>query len=174
MENAVNLVAETAVAAPGVEWGLMLALCGAMIAVILGGLGSSLGIRRAGQKAAGVLAEKPHLFGSLVVLTALPGSQGIYGLLIAILILSKIGAMSGELVSLTVQNGWTFFIAGSIVGILGLVTAELQSRVVAASIGALARDESVSGGAIILSVLVETYAIFGLLIAIFIWLAALA
>ncbi len=173
MENAVNVIAETAVAAPAVNWGLWLALLGALIAVVLGGLGSSLGIRRAGQKAAGVLAEKPHLFGSLVVLTALPGSQGIYGLLIAILILSKIGAMSGEFVEISVQSGWNFVLAGVIVGSLGLSSAVLQSKVVAASVGALARDESVSGGAIILSVLIETYAIFGLLISIFIWLAAL-
>ena len=173
MENAVNMVAETAVNAPVVDWGLMLALLGALIAVVLGGLGSSLGIRLAGQKAAGVLAEKPHLFGSLVVLTALPGSQGIYGLLIAILILSKIGAMSGSFVEISVQSGWNFVIAGVIVGVLGLSSALLQSKVVASAIGALARDESVSGGAIILSVLIETYAIFGLLISIFIWLAAL-
>jgi V/A-type H+-transporting ATPase subunit K len=173
MENAVNMVAEAAVAVPAVNWGLMLSLLGALIAVVLGGLGSSLGIRIAGQKAAGVLAEKPHLFGSLVVLTALPGSQGIYGLLIAILILSKIGAMAGKFVEISVQSGWNFVIAGLIVGVLGFSSALLQGKVVASAIGALARDESVSGGAIILSVLVETYAIFGLLIAIFIWLAAL-
>ena len=171
MENVATTAIETA---SGMNWGLTLAFLGALVAVVLGGLGSSLGIRTAGQKSAGVLAEKPNLFGSLVVLTALPGSQGIYGLLIAIMILSSIGAMSGELVELTVQNGWNFFIAGTIIGILGLASAVLQSKVVASAVGALARDESVSGGAIILSVLIETYAIFGLLISIFITLAALA
>lgn len=170
MENEIA----TTIAASGMNWGLTLAFLGALIAVVLGGLGSSLGIRTAGQKAAGVLAEKPNLFGSLVVLTALPGSQGIYGLLIAIMILSSIGAMSGELVELSIQNGTNFLIAGTIIGILGLASAALQAKVVASAIGALARDESVAGGAIILSVLIETYAIFGLLIAIFITLAGLA
>jgi V/A-type H+-transporting ATPase subunit K len=75
---------------------------------------------------------------------------------------------------LTVQNGINFLIAGTIIGILGMASAALQAKVVASAIGALARDESVAGGAIILSVLIETYAIFGLLISIFITLAALA
>ena len=171
MENVTTTAIETAA---GINWGLTLSFLGALIAVVLGGLGSSLGIRTAGQKAAGVLAEKPNLFGSLIVLTALPGSQGIYGLLIAIMILSSIGAMSGELIELTTQNGMNFLLAGTIIGILGLASAALQGKVVASALGALARNESVAGGAIILSVLIETYAIFGLLIAIFISLAALA
>ncbi len=170
MGETTNVAIETA---SNVNWGLMLAFLGAFVAVVLGGLGSSLGIRTAGQKAAGVLAEKPNLFGSLVVLTALPGSQGIYGLLIAIMILSGIGAMSGEIVELSFQAGLNYLLAGTIIGLLGLITAILQSKVVASAIGALARDESVAGGAIILSVLIETYAIFGLLISIFITLAAL-
>jgi V/A-type H+-transporting ATPase subunit K len=170
MDNVATTAIETA---SGINWGLTLSFLGALIAVVLGGLGSSLGIRTAGQKAAGVLAEKPNLFGSLVVLTALPGSQGIYGLLIAIMILSGIGVMGGEIIELTVQNGINFLLAGTIIGILGLASAALQSKVVAAAMGALARDESVAGGAIILSVLIETYAIFGLLIAIFITLSGL-
>jgi len=170
MENAVPVAVE---AAASFNWGLTFSILGALVAVCLGGLGSSLGIKNAGQKAAGVLAEKPNLFGSLIVLTALPGSQGIYGLLIAIMILSNIGVMGGEVAALSTTTGVAFLIAGTIIGVLGLVSAVAQSRVVAASMGALARDESVTGGAIILSVLIETYAIFGLLIAIFITLAAM-
>ncbi len=171
MENVTTTALETA---SSINWGLTLSSLGALIAVVLGGLGSSLGIRTAGQKAAGVLAEKPNLFGSLIVLTALPGSQGIYGLLIAIMILSNTGVMGGELVEMTTQNGLNFLLAGTTIGLLGLASAALQSKVVASAMGALARDESVAGGAIILSVLIETYAIFGLLIAIFITLSALA
>lgn len=170
MENVATTAIETA---SSINWGLTLSSLGALLAVVLGGLGSSLGIRTAGQKAAGVLAEKPNLFGTLIVLTALPGSQGIYGLLIAIMILSNTGVMGGEIVEMTTQSGLNFLLAGITIGLLGLASAALQSKVVASAIGALARDESVAGGAIILSVLIETYAIFGLLIAIFLTLAAL-
>lgn len=167
MENTTTL-------ATSIDWGLILSLLGALTAVVLAGIGSSLGIRTAGQKAAGVLAEKPNMFGSLVTMVVLPGSQGIYGLLIAIMILNKIGAMSGQLVDLTVGNGLSFLIAGLIIGLLGLISAIYQSKVVAASIGGLAKDESIFGGAITMSVLIETYAIFGLLISIFVVNSALA
>jgi V/A-type H+-transporting ATPase subunit K len=167
MENTITTL-------PSVEWGLILSLLGALSAVVLAGVGSSLGIKTAGQKAAGVLAEKPNMFGSLVTMVVLPGSQGIYGLLIAIMILNKIGAMSGNLVDLTLSNGLSFLIAGVIIGILGLISAIFQAKVVAAAIGGLAKDESIFGGAITMSVLIETYAIFGLLIAIFVVNSALA
>ena len=158
----------TTTIATSIDWGLILSLLGAFSAVVLAGIGSSLGIKTAGQKAAGVLAEKPNMFGSLVTMVVLPGSQGIYGLLIAIMILNKIGAMAGNIVDLTIGSGLAFLISGVIIGILGLVTAIYQAKVVAASIAGLAKDESIFGGAITMSVLIETYAIFGLLIAIFI------
>jgi V/A-type H+-transporting ATPase subunit K len=84
------------------------------------------------------------------------------------MILNKIGAMSGNIVELTTGNGLAFLISGVIIGLLGLVTAIYQAKVVAASIAGLAKDESIFGGAITMSVLIETYAIFGLLISIFI------
>ena len=151
--------------------GFTLAFIGALAAVVMGGYASSTGIKVAGQKAAGVMAEKPSLFGTLIVLCALPGSQGIYGLLIAIMILLQIGVVGGEagmeyLVSF--QSGLGLLIAGLIMGALAIVSAKSQSKVVAASIGALAREESISTGAIVISALAETYAIFGLLIALFI------
>ena len=59
------------------------------MAALLGGVGSCIGIGAAASKGAGVLAEKPSLFGKILILSALPGSQGVYGLLIAIFILSS-------------------------------------------------------------------------------------
>ncbi len=154
-------------------WGPVLAILGAFLAVFLGGLGSSMGIRTAGQKGAGVLAEKPDLFGSILVLTILPGSQGIYGLLVAIIILLQAGMLGGgEALNVTVGAGIAFLLAGLIMGISGLSSALLQAKVVASSIGAVAKESSISGKAIILSAMIETYAIFGMLIAIFVAIAA--
>ncbi len=154
------------------QWGPVLAILGAFIALALGGIGSSLAISKAGQKAAGVLAEKPNLFGTLLVLTALPGSQGIYGLLIAIFTLAQTGMLGGGSADVSLLAGVMYLIAGIVMGVLGLTSAILQGKVVAASVGAVARDGSVGGKAIAMSVIIETYAIFGLLVAIFISLAA--
>lgn len=150
-----------------IDWGLTLTALGALVSVVMAGLGSSIACAKAGQKAAGVLAEKPHTLGKLIPLVALPGSQGIYGFLVAFLILFNIGALSGEIKTLTVQNGVTFLIAGTIMACLGYASAVLQARSVCAGIGGLAKDESVATGAIIMAAVVETYAIFGFLVALF-------
>ncbi len=63
--------------------GLYLAILGAAVAVGFAGAGSSIGIGNVGQSAAGVLSEEPKKFGNLLILVALPGTQGIYGFVIA-------------------------------------------------------------------------------------------
>ena len=80
--------------------GNTLALLGAAIAA-LAGIGSAKGVGIAGQAAAGVVAEDPKKFGKTLILQALPGTQGIYGLIISFLIMMKIGLLGGEMVDLT-------------------------------------------------------------------------
>lgn len=149
------------------ESGIVLAVIGAAMSAVLGGAGSSIGIGAAGAKGAGVLAEKPNLFGKILILSALPGSQGVYGLLIAIFILSKIGFFAGG-AEITGEAGQQFMWAGILMGLAGLFSGWFQGKVVASGIGAMARDENLTGKAIVLAVVVETYAIFGLLVALLI------
>ena len=76
--------------------GNSLAILGAAIAA-LAGIGSAMGVGIAGQAASGVVAEDPKKFGKTIILQALPGTQGIYGLIIAFLIMVKIGLLSGNI-----------------------------------------------------------------------------
>ncbi len=147
--------------------GVVFAVMGAAFAAVFGGVGSSIGVGLAGSKGSGVLAEKPHLFGKILIMTALPGSQGVYGLLIAIICLLKAGVFTGES-TLAVAEGQKLLWAGILMGFAGLGSGWFQGRIVASGLGALARDDSLMGKAIVLSVIVETYAIFGLLVALLI------
>jgi len=61
--------------------GLALAVLGAAIAAAVAGIGSALGVGIAGQAAAGLVSEDPDKFGKVLLLEALPGTQGIYGFL---------------------------------------------------------------------------------------------
>ena len=61
--------------------GIVYALCGAAIAVLLAGAGSAIGVGIAGQAAAGVVTEDPGKFAKVLILQLLPGTQGLYGLL---------------------------------------------------------------------------------------------
>ena len=73
--------------------GLLIAIIGAAAAAVFGGLGSALGVQMAGKAATGVVSEKPELFGKVLILQALPGTQGIYGFLVAILVLVRLGLL---------------------------------------------------------------------------------
>ncbi|HPE95361.1 MAG TPA: permease, partial [Bacillota bacterium] len=92
------------------ESGTTIAIFGAGICAALAGCGSAVGVMAAGKAAAGVTSEKPDLFGKMLVLQALPGTQGIYGLLVAVLIMFRIG-MFGGAVELTLSQGWQVFFA---------------------------------------------------------------
>ena len=73
--------------------GIVWALLGAAISVALAGIGSAIGVGTAGRAAAGVVTEDPDKFAKVLLLQLLPGTQGIYGLLVAFLALSKVGIL---------------------------------------------------------------------------------
>ena len=75
--------------------GAVYAVIGAALAATLAGIGSSYGVQAAGKAAAGVTSEKPELFSKLFILQLLPATQGIYGLISAIIILIKAGIIGG-------------------------------------------------------------------------------
>ena len=75
--------------------GIVWALLGAALAVGLACCGSAYGVGVAGQAASGVVTEDPGKFAKVLIMQLLPGTQGIYGLLVAFLVLSKIGIMGG-------------------------------------------------------------------------------
>ncbi len=148
------------------EIGIALVFIGAAITAVLGFAGSAIGMGFAGQAAAGVVGEKPNLFGKMLLMQALPGSQGIYGLVGAFLILSFSGVLGAtEALSISTTVGMQYLFAGLPIGIAGLISGIYQGIVAAAGVSLIAKDESNMGRAIVLSVMVETWAIFGVLIS---------
>lgn len=119
-----------------------------------------------GRAAAGVMTEKPELFGKVLILQLLPGTQGIYGLLVAFVTLSRIGIIGGGAVDLTLSQGLLYFVACLPIAIVGLFSAIHQGKTSVASIGMLAKRPDTFGKAMLLPAMVETYAILALLISI--------
>lgn len=145
--------------------GAFIAMMGAALAAGLAGIGSAIGVGTAGQAAAGVTSEDPDKFAKLLVMQLLPGTQGIYGLLIAFIVFVKLNLFGGAIAELTLQEGW-FVFAGCIpIAVVGLLSAMYQAKVSVGGIGLIAKRAEESGKAIIMSVMVETYAIFALLIS---------
>jgi len=156
------------------EIGIALVFIGAAVTAIMGFAGSAIGMGHVGQAAAGVAGEKPQLFGKLLLMQALPGSQGIYGLVGAFLILSFSGILGAESVpAISLSTGLQYLVAGLPIGIAGFASGIYQGLVAASGVSLIARDEANMGRAIVLSVMVETWAIFGVLIS-FILLISIA
>lgn len=143
--------------------GIILAVLGAVIAVVAAGIGSTIAVGIAGQVGAGIISEEPEKFGKVLLLEALPGTQGIYGFLAAIMILQKIGLLGGGAVTLTTGQGWQILLACLPVALAGFATAIFQGRVSVAGMNVVVKQPADSGKAIILAAMVETYAVLGLL-----------
>lgn len=142
-----------------------LALLGVALAAGLAGMGSAKGVGLVGEAAAGMLSEDPTKFGKALILQALPGTQGIYGLITAFLILFKMGILSGTAVELTVAQGAYFLMASLPIAIVGFYSGIKQGKVAAAGISLIAKRPKEVGKAITSAALVETYAIFAVLVS---------
>ena len=147
-----------------VEWGTIFAAAGAAMAAVMAGIGSAIGVGMAGQASAGVVSEDPDRFGSCLLLQLLPGTQGIYGLLIAFVIATKAGLL-GSSVALSATEGLNLFLAAIPIAFGGLLSAIAQGKVACSGINLIAKKPSESGKAMLMTVMVETYAVLSLLIS---------
>ncbi len=145
--------------------GMFFALFGAVLAALLAGIGSAVAVGMAGEAAAGVVTDDPSKFGKVLILQLLPGTQGIYGLLVAFLTLTQIGVLGGT-ADVSLAKGLLYFIACMPIAIVGLWSALRQARASIASIALVAKRPDQAGKAIIFPAMVETYAILALLISI--------
>ena len=113
--------------------GIVYALLGAAIAVLLAGAGSAMGVGIAGQAAAGVVTEDPSKFAKVLIMQLLPGTQGLYGLLVGFITLSKIGILGGGVADVSVQTGLMILAACLPIGIVGLISGVAQGKTAASS-----------------------------------------
>ena len=143
--------------------GTGLAFLGATLAVGLACLGAAKGTGYVGEAGAGLLSEDPSKFSKVLILSVIPGTNGLYGLVIWFVALAQLGVFAGEIPTLTLAQGFTFFAACMPMATAGCVSAIAQGRVAAASVGMLARQEGDWAKGVILCVLVEFFAILSLL-----------
>ena len=146
--------------------GIVLALIGAALAALMAGIGSAVGVGMAGQAAAGVVTEDPQKFSKVLILQLLPGTQGIYGLLIAFITLSQIGILGGNPVDLSFEKGVAYLAACLPMAVVGLWSAIAQAKAAVAGIHMVAKKPEQMGKGMIFAAMVETYAILALLISI--------
>jgi len=141
-----------------------LALLGAALATFMAGIGSAKGVNLVAKASAGLLTEDPSKFGKTLALQALPMTQGIYGFIVAFLILLNMGAIGGN-PSLEVSQGAYYLMASLPIAIVGYYSGIKQGEVAAAGVAVLAKRPNELGKTITSAALVETYAILAALIS---------
>lgn len=155
--------------------GAFIALIGAAIAALLACCGSAMGVGIAGKAAAGVTSEDSDKFSKALLLQLLPGTQGIYGLIVAFIIFLKAGLLGKPevLKTLPISNGVAILAGGLVMGVVGLISAIYQGKLSASAITMVGKKQELLGKGILMTIMVETYAILGLLISFLgIWFSA--
>ena len=141
------------------------AIIGAVLAVILSGMGSAKGVGIAGEAAAGVVSEDPDKFSKALLLQALPATQGIYGFVIGFVIITLKLNLLGTPNELSVASGLAILIGALPVGIVGYFSGIAQGRVSAAAMSIVAKRPEKTTSGMIFAAMVETYAIIALLVS---------
>lgn len=140
--------------------GTILAILGMALAAILPGIGSAKGVGMTGEAAAALTSEQPEKFGKALILQLLPGTQGLYGFIIAFFIFLNIGNAS------VFSEGLRLLGASLPIALTGYFSAISQGRVATAGIQILAKKPEASTKGILYAAMVETYAILGFVISI--------
>ena len=139
-----------------------LAIIGALIAVVLTGIGATIGEWQVAEESLEILGKNPSLAGVLKSITilgiALVESAAIYGLVVALLILFTAGIGAAQAI-----------VAGATIGGVGLFTCLTEAKVVKKALAAIFRNPEAEGeiktNMILFVALVESAAIYALVTA---------
>ena len=143
--------------------GLAIGFLGAGIACALCCAGSARGCGIAGEAGTALLCEDPSAFGKVMILQVIPGTQGLYGLVIWFFAILQMGVFSGTAVGLSVVDGLRVAAACLPMAIGGGISAPAQGRVAATAVNLMAKRPNDWAKGIILCITVEFYAILSLL-----------
>ncbi|MCI8594275.1 MAG: V-type ATP synthase subunit K [Oscillospiraceae bacterium] len=147
--------------------GIPMALLGGALAVGLSCIGSARGVGMVGESAAGLLTEDPSRFAQCLILQILPGTQGLYGFVIAFFVLNKLGFMGGAgPMAVSFGGGLGIFFACLPMAFGGLLSAIAQARVAVSGIGLITKQPKETAKGILMAAMVEFYAILSLLASI--------
>ena len=141
------------------ELNLLLAYMGIAIMLILSGIGSAYGVTIAGNAAIGALKKNDGAFGNFLVLTALPGTQGLYGFAGYFMFQTIFGVLTPDI---SMFQAAAVLAGGLTLGFVGLFSAIRQGQVCANGIAAIGQGHDVFTNTLVLAVFPELYAIVAL------------
>ena len=137
---------------------LFVAYVGIAVMIGLAGVGSALGVTIAGNAALGAM-KKNDKFGNFLVLTAMPGTQGLYGFAGYYMFQNMFPVLTPEITGIQAA---AVLSSGIALGLVGLMSAIRQGQVCANGIVSIGQGYDVMGKTLVLAVFPELYAIVAL------------
>ena len=134
---------------------LIFAYLGVALMVGVSGLASAVATARCGMASVGAMKKNAGAFGSYMILSALPGSQGLYGFVGFFMVKDYIVA------DMPMMTAVAIFGAGLLMAIVTLSSALFQAKVCANGIVSIGNGNDVMGKTLILAAFPELYAILG-------------
>jgi V/A-type H+-transporting ATPase subunit K len=110
----------------------------------------------AGNATVAAMKKNPSIFGSAMILSALPSTQGLYGFAAFFLNLGAVNKLGD---ALTLSQGLAVFAVGLAMGLVGLISAIKQAQIAANGIVEMSNGHNVFGNTLVLAVFPELYAI---------------
>ena len=139
---------------------IILAYLGLGLMIGLAGIGSAIGVSSGGNATIGALKKNPDDFGIFMLLSALPGTQGLYGFAGFFIINTKLSEFVVDgVLTLSIYQGSAIFAAGIALGFVGLMSGIKQGSVCASGIAAIGSGHDIFGKTMVLAVFPELYAI---------------
>lgn len=132
---------------------IVLAYIGMALMMGMAGIGSSYGVSIPANAAVGAMKKNKGAFGSYMVLSALPGTQGLYGFVAFFLMTKFLTA------GITWMQAAAIFGLGLLVGFVCLLSSIRQGQVCANGIAAIGNGHNIMGNTLILAAFPELYAI---------------
>lgn len=123
---------------------LMLALCG---------IGSAYGVTISGNAAVGAMSKNSNAFGSYLVLSAMSGTQGLYGFVGYFMVKPLL------VETISMFQAYAILGGGIALGAVGLFSALRQGKICANGITAIGNGHDVFGKTVVLAAFPELYAI---------------
>ena len=133
------------------------------LAVGLCCVGSAKGTGIVGEAATGLLSEAPEHFSKCLILQVLPGTQGLYGLVVWFFALMQMGVFGGDPTTLSIVDGLRVACACIPMATGCAISSPAQGRVAACAVNLMAKRPDDWAKGIILCITVEFYAILSLL-----------
>ncbi len=148
---------------------LFLAYTGLAVMLALSCIGSAYGVTMGGNATVAALKKNPDMFGSSMILCALPSTQGLYGFAAFFLINSKLAEMLAAGTELGIGYALAVLAVGLSLGFVGYFSAIRQANLVANGINEMGNGNDVFSKTLILAVFPELYAILAFAAAFLVW-----